>query len=222
MNKIIEKYKAEESLLIAILLAIVGGHLDIYTYMARGKVFANTQTGNLVLLGHNIAIGNWRKVIYYLLALCAFAAGICISKIVENKFKVGKYFRWLHLALAIEIITLFLVMLIPEGHFNILANMLVSAVCGLQVQSFHKVNGQSYSNVMFTGNLKNLVDRMVEYFIKKDSEALKSSIIYLELTLSFIAGGWLGTLTTDKYGIPAVGFVNILLGIVFIMLYLEK
>ena len=141
-----------ESFIIAMVLAFVGGYLDIYSYLARGKVFANTQTGNLVLLGYNIAQGNLSKVIYYLLAIFAFVSGVCLAKIVEYKFKEGKYFYWLHMILAIEMIALFLVMFIPEGRFNVVANILVSFVCALQVQGFRKVNGNSYSTIMFTGN----------------------------------------------------------------------
>ena len=39
-----------ELLLIAWLLALVGGYLDAYAYLAHGKVFANAQTGNVVFL----------------------------------------------------------------------------------------------------------------------------------------------------------------------------
>ncbi len=33
------------------ILAIVGGFLDSYSYLMRGHVFANAQTGNIVLFG---------------------------------------------------------------------------------------------------------------------------------------------------------------------------
>jgi uncharacterized membrane protein YoaK (UPF0700 family) len=44
---------------IASLFAIVGGFLDAYSYLARGGVFANAQTGNIVLFGARAAAGNW-------------------------------------------------------------------------------------------------------------------------------------------------------------------
>ena len=39
-----------ESLLTASMLSISGGLQDVYTYISRGHVFANAQTGNIVLL----------------------------------------------------------------------------------------------------------------------------------------------------------------------------
>ena len=52
---IYSKRQMSDSYLIAMLLAIVGGFLDAYTYVARGGVFANAQTGNIVLFGLHLA-----------------------------------------------------------------------------------------------------------------------------------------------------------------------
>ena len=43
-----------EAFLTAAFLSISGGLQDAYTYLARGNVFANAQTGNIVLLSQHI------------------------------------------------------------------------------------------------------------------------------------------------------------------------
>ena len=43
-----------EAFLTAAFLSISGGLQDAYTYLARGNVFANAQTGNIVLLSHQL------------------------------------------------------------------------------------------------------------------------------------------------------------------------
>ena len=53
------KRQVSESYFIGLLLAIAGGYLDVYTYISRGGVFANAQTGNIVLLGIHIAQQNF-------------------------------------------------------------------------------------------------------------------------------------------------------------------
>ena len=68
--------KASESYLVGVLLAIAGGYLDVYTYICRGGVFANAQTGNIVLLGINLADHNWSKLLFYMYPILAFMAGI--------------------------------------------------------------------------------------------------------------------------------------------------
>ena len=58
-----------ESFLTAGFLSLSGGLQDAYTYMSRGKVFANAQTGNIVLLSQSIGSGDWPLAIHYLVPL---------------------------------------------------------------------------------------------------------------------------------------------------------
>ena len=55
-----------ESVELGILLAIVGGFLDAYTFVGRGGVFANAQTGNVVLMGIEAAKGEWDRQYFML------------------------------------------------------------------------------------------------------------------------------------------------------------
>ena len=76
-----------ESLLLGALLAMAGWLFDAYTYLCRGKVFANAQTGNIVLFGANIAEGNWLRAAEYLLPILAFALGVVAAEIVKRRYK---------------------------------------------------------------------------------------------------------------------------------------
>ena len=49
--------QTSESIELGILLALSGGFMDAYSYLARGQVFANAQTGNMLLFGVNLASG---------------------------------------------------------------------------------------------------------------------------------------------------------------------
>ena len=54
-----------ESLPIMILLTLSGGFMDAYSYLCRGEVFANAQTGNILLFGVNLSMGHWSKALQY-------------------------------------------------------------------------------------------------------------------------------------------------------------
>ena len=60
MKPEIKKKQMSESMPLAIFLTLAGGFQDAYSYNCRGKVFANAQTGNIVLLGQNLAQGQWK------------------------------------------------------------------------------------------------------------------------------------------------------------------
>ena len=42
-----------ETIKLGILLALSGGFMDAYSYIQRDQVFANAQTGNMLLFGVN-------------------------------------------------------------------------------------------------------------------------------------------------------------------------
>ena len=58
-----------ESFLTAAFLSVSGGLQDAYTYIFRGKVFANAQTGNIVLLSQSIIDKDFVRAIHYLVPL---------------------------------------------------------------------------------------------------------------------------------------------------------
>ena len=58
-----------ESREVGVLLALVGGFLESYTYLLHGGVFANAQTGNMVLLKLSLAHQEWGQVFYYLVPI---------------------------------------------------------------------------------------------------------------------------------------------------------
>ena len=70
-----------ETLRLGIILALSGGFMDAYSYLERGNVFANAQTGNLLLFGVNLAEGNYFPHSLNPLAnsLTSFACGIQVE-----------------------------------------------------------------------------------------------------------------------------------------------
>lgn len=69
-----------ESYLVAALLSITGGFQDAYTYACRGGVFANAQTGNIVLAGQSLALGQWWRSLSYIVPILAFVGGVYLAQ----------------------------------------------------------------------------------------------------------------------------------------------
>ena len=72
-----------ESFRLATILALTGGFMDAYSYLMRGGVFANAETGNIVLMGISLAQGEWQRAFYYLIPIVAFALGIYATEKVR-------------------------------------------------------------------------------------------------------------------------------------------
>ena len=65
-----------EAFLTVAFLSLSGGLQDAYTYIYRGHVFANAQTGNIVLLAQGVMEGDAQRILSYLMPLTFFALGI--------------------------------------------------------------------------------------------------------------------------------------------------
>ena len=134
------------------LLTVTGGFLDAYTYLCRGKAFANAQTGNIVLLGVKLAEGQFDALLHYLIPILAFALGVVVAELTRRRFRSHPAIHWRQIVIALEIAILGLVALLPTGEWDTAANVLVSFVCAVQVQSFRKIRGNPCATTMCTGN----------------------------------------------------------------------
>jgi uncharacterized membrane protein YoaK (UPF0700 family) len=77
----IEAAKAHSN--VAVLLTLSGGFLDAFTYLGHGKVFANSMTGNIVLLAVNLAAGDWHQAAKHVSPLVGFACGILAARLLQ-------------------------------------------------------------------------------------------------------------------------------------------
>ena len=213
------KGQMSETMLAGALLAVAGGYLDVYTYLARGHVFANAQTGNMVLFGVNLAQGNWGKAISYLVPILAFVLGIMLAAFVREHAPGGKLFHWRQITIAIEIAVLLVVGFIPAGELDILANTIVSFVCSVQVQSFRKIGGVPLATTMCTGNLRSAAECLYSCFRTKEREMGKKGLRYLCIILFFILGAVIGSVLTALFSVRAVLFSCIPLLAVFLLMF---
>ena len=63
-------------------LIAVAGFWGAYTYLLRGNVFCNAQTGNVVLMGLALGSAEWAKAGYYLVPISAYILGAFVSELM--------------------------------------------------------------------------------------------------------------------------------------------
>lgn len=212
--------KASESYIVGILLAVAGGYLDVYTYVSRGGVFANAQTGNIVLLGINAADGNWNLIWHYTYPILAFMAGILITEYVRKKYRYNPGLHWRQIVIALEFTVLLGISFVPSGRYDDVINALVSFVCSMQVESFRLLHGNAYTTTMCTGNLRSATEQLFYYNINKDKKARDKSLQYYGIILFFIVGAVIGTALTRMFLEKAVLGVCFLLLLVFVIMFI--
>ena len=188
-----------ESFLTAVFLSLSGGLQDAYTYLFRGKVFANAQTGNIVLLSAHIMDGQWGMVLHYFIPLCAFAFGVLVAERMRERFRSMQRLHWRQLVVLGEMLLLLMVGFLPES-CNLLANAIVSFSCAMQVQAFRKVDGYAFASTMCIGNLRSGMDALVAFGHTHDKNALWKSLQYFAIIFIFALGAGIGTQCVGIFG----------------------
>ena len=189
-----------DSFLMSAFIILSGGLQDAYTYCCRDKVFANAQTGNIVLMSTHLFAGDWAGVFRYFVPLISFMAGIFV---------------------AAEIVLLFFVGFLPQ-EVNTFANALVSFVCAMQVQTFRKVRGHAYASTMCIGNMRSGTEALCAYFHTHDREVLKKALTYFGVIGIFAVGAGLGSVLTARFAEKGIWVSCLLLAVSFLMMFVRE
>ena len=181
------KTQMSESFRTAAALALVGGFLETYTFILHGHVFANAQTGNIALCGMAIAETDWISALKYALPVTSFAIGVCAVEWIHNHWPFTKI-HWRQAVILIEIILLSGCFFLYGTPQDMLANLLVSIACAIQVQAFRKVHGTSYASTMCTGNLRSATTAWIVWRRTGQSEARHQSLCSAGVIAVFLTG----------------------------------
>lgn len=210
-----------ESLLTASFIILSGGLQDAYTYLCRGKVFANAQTGNIVLFSAHLFEGEWALSASYLVPLLAFMLGVFVAECVHRRYKSMEKVHWRQLIILAEIVLLFLVGFLPQS-VNTLANALVSFVCAMQVQTFRKVRGHAYASTMCIGNMRSGTDALCAYFHTHEKKILQKSLTYFAVIGIFAVGAGFGALLTKHFAERGIWVSCVLLAVSFLIMFIRE
>lgn len=215
------KGQMSESMTLAVLLTLAGGLQDAYSYNCRDKVFANAQTGNIVLLGQNLAEGNWNVALHYLIPLLAFISGVYVAVRIQYVCKENEKIHWRQIVLVIQIVLLGLVGLFPQS-MNIAANALMSFSCAMQVNAFRKFHGIPCATTMCIGNMRSATEMLCKYHVTGKPELKKKSMHYYFVILIFAVGAAMGAVLSGWMGERTIWIAAGLLLAGFILMFIKE
>lgn len=149
--------------------------------------------------------------------IVAFAFGIVLAEQIEHKLKNADKLHWRQVILLLEIVLLGVVGFLPT-ELNVLANILVSLSCAMQVQSFRKVHRYGYASTMCIGNLRSGTESLSQYIRTRDKKDLYRAAHYYGIILIFAIGAGIGGLLSGIFGIYTIWASVLLLLIDFIIM----
>lgn len=211
--------QVSESIELGVILALVGGFMDVYSYMGRDGVFANAQTGNILLVGVHLSEGDPSLAMRYLLPVLCFSLGIMACDLVHERF--SSVIHWRQVTVIVEAAILFVVSFMSSD-YNLPANCLTSLACGMQVESFRKIHGRGVATTMCIGNLRSALQNVDDYVITHKSGFLVNGLLYFGVIIVFVCGAVLGNWCLERFGLAAIRFCSILLLAAFFMMFSDR
>lgn len=202
-----------ESLRIGVILAMVAGLMDVYTYITRGGVFATAETGNLVKAVIGFFNKDYEMTFNATMQLLFFVLGTLFYEFLKHKREKENNDEDYHAKriLIIEALILFVVGFINEDAPDILVNSIVAFISAIQISAFRKLVDSPYSTTVFTGNLRMLGENLFKSIDTKDKVIIDRFLRYLSIIISFLVGGFLGGYLTTIMGVKSIFIAVILL-----------
>ena len=217
-----QDYLECESSRVFSLLMLAGGVLGAFTYMARGNVFCNAQTGNILLLGLALGDGEWRRAAYLLIPITAYGLGAAVSEFLPVPVKKAGKLRWDTLLIGFELMVTVLLGFVPEEAPYQISQVAVNFICSMQYNTFRQAEGIPMATTFCTNHLRQAGVWLVKGLRKKDRTYLKRFLQHGRMIVLFVAGAAAGAVLCRYVQGRAVWGASVVYLIVFLdLLYAD-
>ena len=214
--------RTSTTLRFGLLLTLANGFLDAYTYLARGGVFANVQTANVIFFALNMSQGKLTSALAHVWPLLAFIAGVGLASHLKSG-RVERYLKHpLRWTMLLQAIVLFVIGFVPTTVAHTYVTVPISFVAAMQIGLFRNIGDFVYLPVATTGNLMRLVESGYTGFVDHDATARRAFGIYAALTLFFTGGALVGAFATHAWGVHAIWLPAGVLFVTLVMFVIDE
>lgn len=212
-----KEYRIFESLWIASVLTFISGYINAFTFVTQNGRFAGIQSGNLLSLAYYFSLGNRVEAFNFFIPIFFFVLGQWFTYQIEIRYKETKL-GW-HFISSLWMTCLLIVDTFLTPFISAQVTIAILAfVSSMQIETFKRLQGHPYANVMMTGNVKNAAYLWYKGIKEKDPLLQKKGKNIFLTILSFMIGVVLGTRFSFILGEYALTLV--LFPMVFINLHL--
>lgn len=185
-------------------LIAVAGFWGAYTYLLRGNVFCNAQTGNVVLMGLALGSAEWTKAGYYLVPISAYILGAFVSELM-----------------LIEMIAVLGLGFLPETAPVQICQVVINFVASMQYNTFRQAEGVPVATTFATNHIRQIgvgLAKELRHRHSADKSHRRKLARHCGMLFFFILGAVTGTVFCHLLVGRAIWLTMIPLGIIFLTL----
>ena len=198
-------------------LMAVSGFYGAFTYLLRGNVFCNAQTGNVVLLGLALGQAKWGEALYYLFPISAYLLGAFFSELLPNPVKHALRIRWDTLLLAIEMCAVIFLGILPESAPVQISQVVINFIASMQYNTFRNSEGVPMATTFATNHVRQLGIGLAKELHRRHGDTSHRRILkrHFSMILFFLAGTVFGAVACTLLGRRAVWVAALPYAVVF-------
>jgi uncharacterized membrane protein YoaK (UPF0700 family) len=177
------------------LLTVAGGMLDAWVYLEHGHVFANAQTGNVVLFAIKLAAGDTAGALRHIPSITAFIVGLLLSRVLATVLKrSGVNSRTIRLSA--ECVLLVALAAVAGRLPDHAVTACVGFIAAVQITTVSHIGSWSFNTGMTTGNLRSAVSAFVKALFDPRSKpdwlhVLALGCVCTAFPIGAVSGGFL-------------------------------
>lgn len=181
----------------AALITIANGFLDAFTFVGHGGVFANAQSGNVILFGIGLAEPRLASSFAHLWPVLAFIAGIALARALRNRVRSSPRLEPRTIVLGVQALVLAVIALLPANAPQWTITTSIGMTSALQMSSFRTVRSSAFVPIAMTGNLMRVTEAFGDVWTGT-TESRTVTFLYVTLIATFTGGAVLGALLTTN------------------------
>lgn len=186
------------------LLTLTNGFLDAHTYLVRGGVFANVQTGNIIFFAIDVSERRFATATAHVWPLLAFIAGIGVGSHIKSGRVDRVVARPLLWTMAVQAAVLAAFGFVPLSVPHSLVTVPICFLAAVQIGLFRNIGDLAYFPVATTGNLMRFVEAGYNGFVENHPGSRRAFAVYGVLIVAFSSGAVAGAFASGAWHAHAI------------------
>lgn len=183
-------------------LMVIAGFYGAYTFLLRGNVFCNAQTGNVVLMGMAFGSGDIKGGCFFLIPISAYVFGSFASEILPNPIKYNSHIRWDTILIMIEMVVVTALGFVPESAPVQISQVAINFIASMQYNTFRQAEGMPMATTFATNHIRQIGVTLAKKVKHPDAShvAYDSKIHrHFEMLCYFFSGSLVGTILCNRF-----------------------
>jgi len=177
-----------------VIISLLGGMFDSFTFIYNDKTFCLIQTGNIIKSIINLVNGSIEEGLYDLMLFLVFILGVFIFHLLNSKvFKKLRIKENLINSLIIGLLLMSCIFLKFDNSSifnvnNVVNGIMLSLIGANMLTSFKEENHILYTPTMMTNNTRKMVEHFEDGLFNKNKEKIIYCLVYLLIIIAFSLG----------------------------------